>query len=453
MHDMDTRRKYLYRASTAANKVEPKSTEPKSTEYRFVEKYGHINVDYESVQRIQSIHSNFIIFIMEAEWWLVITLFVCGFVSSWIMFAFLYFLVSIEHGDFVLTAEEQQLLDINATLTPSSRETCVHDVHDFFSALLFSIETQLAIGYGSRYITTECMGGVLLLTIQSTLGYILQVIVAQVVFTKLSRPTEKSQYVVFSEKAVILPRDNELGLAFRIGNLSSSQMIFANVRLLMIRSRTTEEGEIIPHQIYDMELTRLRNGQLFFPRPTIVEHIIDRNSPLYSIQRATLPKQKFELIAIIEGAFDCTGFSCHFRTSYLPSEILWGYRFGSCDSSLQGFDYKKFNDVDLVDGRATWVYDRNTSPEIGIDNVTNYFSVPDLQSELLNTVSDSTIITSLPQRKKITLKETKSEPEDTEDEMEEIIVEQKPLMFTTSRQARKHVLNTSPQILIESNIY
>jgi len=163
---------------------------------------------------------------------------------------------------------------------------------------------------------------------------------------------------------LIAPRNNQLTLTFRIGNLSVSQLIFATVRLLMIHQRQTFEGEIIPHQIYDMELTHLRNGQLFFPRPTVVEHIIDSRSPLYGIQRSTLSKGHFEIIAIIEGSFDHTGFSCHFRTSYLPDELLWGYQFSSCDSTLSGFDYQKFDDIQLIDARPVWNYEEeeNASP-------------------------------------------------------------------------------------------
>jgi len=124
----------------------------------------------------------------------------------------------------------------------------------------------------------------------------------------------------------------------------------------MIRQRRTIEGEIIPHQIYDMELTHLRNGQLFFPRPTVVEHIIDSRSPLYGIQRSTFDKEHFEIIAIIEGSFDHTGFSCHFRTSYLPNELLWGYQFSSCNSTLSGFDYQQFNHVQLINIQTFWNY-------------------------------------------------------------------------------------------------
>ncbi|CAF4536708.1 unnamed protein product [Rotaria sp. Silwood1] len=91
-------------------------------------------------------------------------------------------------------------------------------------ALLFSIETQHTIGYGSRYITTECMGGILVLTLQSLLEYLLQVIVTQIVFTKLSRPTgeEKSQFIIFSNYPLIAPRNNQVPLTFRIVNLSTS---------------------------------------------------------------------------------------------------------------------------------------------------------------------------------------------------------------------------------------
>ncbi|CAF3299528.1 unnamed protein product [Rotaria socialis] len=331
--------------------------------FRFVDKNGHINISYFSLGRVKHIHSNFVLFIMQTDWWLVLIFVLLSFIISWFFFALLYFLISIEHGDFVLKNEEQKSLDnqLNSTRSYSKieREKCVQDVRNFLSALLFSIETQHTIGYGSRYITTECMGGILILTLQSSLGYLLQVIVTQIVFTKLSRPTGKgnSQFIVFSNYALIALRNNQLTLTFRIVNLSTSQLIFASVRLLMIRQRRTLEGEIIPHQIYDMELAHLCNGQLFFPRPTIVEHIINSRSPLYGIQRSTLEKEHFEIIAIIEGCFDHTGFSCHYRTSYLPNELLWDYEFSPCNPTLSGYDYKKFNDIQLISPHPVMNYD------------------------------------------------------------------------------------------------
>jgi potassium inwardly-rectifying channel subfamily J len=164
-----------------------------TNEFRFVKKNGHINVTYTYIGRLKHIHSNIILFIMQAEWWLVVGFVLLGYILSWYIFASLYFLVSIEHGDFLLTEDnitsEDNLTDYFDTETFAEKKMCVQNVHNFLSALLFSIETQHTIGYGSRYITTECMGGILVLTLQSSLGYLLQVIVTQIVFTKLSRPT------------------------------------------------------------------------------------------------------------------------------------------------------------------------------------------------------------------------------------------------------------------------
>jgi potassium inwardly-rectifying channel subfamily J, other len=162
--------------------------------FRFVNKNGRINVDYSSTGRLKNMHANIILFVMQAEWWLVLAFVLFGFIMSWFIFAFLYFLISIEHGDFVLNEDDDDLM-YNLTLKSTikiEKEMCVKDVHNFLSALLFSIETQHTIGYGSRYITTECMGGILVLALQSSLGYLLQVIVTQIVFSKLSRPTGKN---------------------------------------------------------------------------------------------------------------------------------------------------------------------------------------------------------------------------------------------------------------------
>jgi potassium inwardly-rectifying channel subfamily J len=176
-----------------------------TNEVRFVNKNGGINVNYLSIGRLKHMHSNIILFVMQAEWWLVLTFVLFSFLLSWFTFAFLYFLVSIEHGDFVLTEEGEaavldNLTNYNYGETYTEKEMCVKDVHNFLRALLFSIETQHTIGYGSRYITTECMGGILILTLQSSLGYLLQVIVTQIVFSKLSRPTGEICLFIFKYK-------------------------------------------------------------------------------------------------------------------------------------------------------------------------------------------------------------------------------------------------------------
>jgi potassium inwardly-rectifying channel subfamily J len=172
--------------------------EQSNTKFRFVNKNGRININYSSLGGVKYMPSNIVLFIMQAKWWLVLTIVLLGFIISWFFFALLYFLVSIEHGDFFLNEDEEvsnNTTNYTRQYSKMEREKCVQDVHNFLSALLFSIETQHTIGYGSRYITTECMGGILVLTLQCSLGYLLQVIVTQIVFTKLSRPTGKDCFI------------------------------------------------------------------------------------------------------------------------------------------------------------------------------------------------------------------------------------------------------------------
>jgi hypothetical protein len=42
---------------------------------------------------------------------------------------------------------------------------------------------------------------------------------------------------------------------------------------------------------------------------------------------AEIKNEDFEIVVILEGNIETTGASCHIRTSYLPQEILFGYRF------------------------------------------------------------------------------------------------------------------------------
>lgn len=51
-------------------------------------------------------------------------------------------------------------------------KACFQNVDSFLSVLLFSLESQRTIGYGSRMVTANCPAGTMLLTVQSILGSI-----------------------------------------------------------------------------------------------------------------------------------------------------------------------------------------------------------------------------------------------------------------------------------------
>ena len=122
------------------------------------------------------------------------------------------------------------------------QSVCVYGVNSFTAAFLFSIETQVTIGYGTRAITDKCPEAILLLLIQSLLGlYIFTIrklrfrsifdhfrsfsklILGSIVdafmvgcmFVKISQPKKRTETIVFSKNAVICTRDGKLTFMFR----------------------------------------------------------------------------------------------------------------------------------------------------------------------------------------------------------------------------------------------
>lgn len=94
--------------------------------------------------------------------------------------------------------------------------------------------------------------------------------------------------------------------------------------------QTTKEGESLP--FFQQELTVGADGsddRLMFIWPTLIVHQIDEESPLYNLSAQDLLKERFEIVTMLEGVVESTGMTTQARSSYLPSEILWGHRFES----------------------------------------------------------------------------------------------------------------------------
>ena len=90
--------------------------------------------------------------------------------------------------------------------------------------------------------------------------------------------------------------------------------------------------------------------------PTTVVHTIDETSPLYHLHPTDFTSQNrgFEIIVVLEGIVESTGLMVQARTSYLPSEILWGRNFEelACLKSLltgeRVIDFSRFHETYAV---------------------------------------------------------------------------------------------------------
>lgn len=310
---------------------------------RLVYKNGECNIAHSNIKkRKQRYLADIFTTLVDIKWRYNLLIFVLAFTLSWLSFALIWWLICFAHGDFEHSKN-------------GDHEPCVEAVTDFTTALLFSIETQHTIGYGSRYTTPNCPEAILIMMFQSCFGVIIQALMTGLVFAKLSRPKKRAETLMFSKNAVVCKRDGEMCLLFRVGDMRKSNLVEAHVRALLIKKRVTQEGEVMP--LYQHELSigdEEGESKLFLVWPVILEHRITETSPLYELCAEDLHKEQFELIIILEGIVESTGMTTQARTSYLPGEILWGHRFERLvtfqkENGQYQIDYSRFHSTVPID--------------------------------------------------------------------------------------------------------
>ncbi|XP_066140066.1 G protein-activated inward rectifier potassium channel 3-like isoform X2 [Euwallacea fornicatus] len=333
---------------------------------RVVFKHGDCNVVQGNVaKRRRKYLQDIFTTLVDAQWRWTLLVFAMNFLLSWLLFGLIWWLIVFTHGD--LTIDEQTLVSAredspfwflrgvflqNGT-APST--PCLIGVHSFMTAFLFSVETQHTIGFGTRATTEECPEAIFILCIQAIVGVMIQAFMVGVVFAKLSRPKKRTQTLLFSRNAVISHRDGVPCLMFRVGDMRKSHIIEAHVRAQLIKHKVTKEGEHLP--FFQTELKVGGDGdedKIFFIWPTTIVHKIDSKSPLHNMSATDLLRERFEIVVILEGVIESTGMTTQARSSYLPSEILWGHRFESLisfrkDSGEYEVDYAVFNNTIAVD--------------------------------------------------------------------------------------------------------
>ncbi|NXT84287.1 KCNJ5 protein, partial [Zapornia atra] len=300
---------------------------------RYVTKVGKCQVNLGNIQEKKRFLSDIFTTIVDLKYRWFLFVFMMCYIVTWVVFGTVYFFDAWARGD------------VGHRGDPEWR-ACIENVDDFVSALLFSVESQRTIGYGSRMVTANCAEGVILLMAQSIVGSMIDALMVGCMFVKISRPKKRAQTLIFSKNCVVSRRDEKLCLMFRVGDLRESHMVDAKIRAKLIKSRQTAEGEFIPLEQSELNLGYdTGEDRLFLVEPQIICHVINRRSPFWDMSAESLRREQFEIIIILEGIVEATGMTCQARTSYTEDEILWGYRFEPCMSLEKGafrVDYSRF---------------------------------------------------------------------------------------------------------------
>lgn len=325
---------------------------------RFVKKNGQCNVVFTNMEeKSQRYLADIFTTCVDIRWRYLLLMFCTSFVVSWLFFGIIFYCVSLAHGDFDKPSVGRGgLMAAGGLHAPPSTRTaggqtqnmpCILHVQGFVGALLFSMETQTTIGYGWRCVTEECPVAVVTVVIQSIVGCIIDSFMIGTIMAKMARPKKRNHTLMFSKNAVIALRDGKLCLMWRVGNLRRSHIVEAHVRAQLIRSYVTAEGEFIPLEQMDLNVGYDEGtDRLFLVSPLVIVHEIDKDSPLYSISRAELETDNFEIVVILEGMVEATAMTTQFRSSYLAREVLWGHRFESViyeDRDSYKVDYARFH--------------------------------------------------------------------------------------------------------------
>lgn len=212
----------------------------------------------------------------------------------------------------------------------------------FQDALFFSVQTIATIGYGQMFPATLYAN--ILVTLETMAGLIFVALTTGIVFARISRPTAR---VMFSNTIVIAPFQSVPTLQVRVANERRSQILGADVRLVLLRFEESAEGVML-RRFFDLKLSRSHTP--VFALSFTIFHAIDEKSPLWGADAASLAAEEAEILVTVTGLEETTSQNVHARRSYLPSEIRWGYRYADIFmTDAKGnrvIDYTRFHSTD-----------------------------------------------------------------------------------------------------------
>lgn len=126
---------------------------------------------------------------VNSRWRWTLLCFASSYIMSWLLFSWFYMLIANDNND---------VSKINPSATP-----CLVGIQAFAGYFLFSVETQHTIGYGSRYLTSNCPEGIFLISLQMIMGVALCGGMASIVYTKMIRPHKPHSTSLFSKFCVV----------------------------------------------------------------------------------------------------------------------------------------------------------------------------------------------------------------------------------------------------------
>jgi inward rectifier potassium channel len=230
----------------------------------------------------------------------------------------------------------------------------IYGAHDgsLRDAFFFSVQTLGTVGYGAMYPVSTAANVVV--TAELIVSVILTALAMGIVFARFSQTTSM---LVFTSKVCISPMEGVPTLMMRVGNDRESTIVEASIRVIMIRTVTTQEGMVF-YRMVDLPLQRDRS--LALSRSWTVLHVVDEKSPLFGLTPEAFVEHEVEITASVTGTDDTSLQPVHARRRYEAKDIIWGARPADvlselADGRLQ-LDVKKFDEIVPTQPTDTFPY-------------------------------------------------------------------------------------------------
>jgi inward rectifier potassium channel len=222
----------------------------------------------------------------------------------------------------------------------------------------FSVQTMATIGYGKLVPVTATAN--ILVTVESLIGLLGFAMVTGLMFTKFARA---SAGVTFSKNVLINYFDGKSALLLRMANEGDSQIVEAQLRLVLLRKEVTAEGEEL-RRLHDLHLMRANNA--FFALTWLAIHHIGPESPLYGATEQSLKDGDVQIIASLVGLEEISAQTVQARNGYQLKDILFDQRFddviGMLPDGRRVVDYSKLSD--LKPAKHKTVFPLGSPPQI-----------------------------------------------------------------------------------------
>lgn len=185
---------------------------------------------------------------------------------------------------------------------------------------LFFFSTQILTTFGFSHVTPSGMVANSVAAIESVFGVILFAFATGLTYARFARPRPK---IIYSRNMVIGPHKGAQALMVRTVNFKKNQLVDLTAEIILTVNIKVEGKPT--RFFYTLPLEQEVLGMMMMS--WVIVHNITEDSPLYDLTAQDLETSDAEILVMIKGTDDIMSQNVFSRTSFKPSQIIWGAEF------------------------------------------------------------------------------------------------------------------------------